>query len=274
MAAVWVSDPELFGDRGAATSWGYCLAMFTGLVQQIGTVQAIGPLKSGSGKGGVKVGGAGQSIRLELDAGSWAYRPAAGDSVSVSGCCLTVVESPTKRRPQLLFDVVQETLDKTSLGRLTRGSKVNLEHAATPTTLMGGHMVQGHVDGVGRIARVQDGEDWRVFVELPKVKGKDKGATRHVSDENLGQYIVPKGSICVDGTSLTVAGLWSGKPEADRKVSTNPRMSRGFWVALIPTTLAKTTLAELSVGDPVNLEVDIISKTCVFWLRQYAGAQR
>jgi riboflavin synthase len=125
--------------------------------------------------------------------------------------------------------VVRETLDKTRLGSLRVGDRVNLEHAATASTLMGGHIVQGHVDGVGRVAKVQDGEDWRVWVEVGK---------------GMREFLVSKGSVCVEGVSLTVAGL----------------TKRGFWVALIPTTLAQTTLGELDAGDAVNVEVDVIAK--------------
>jgi riboflavin synthase len=164
------------------------------------------------------------------------------------------------------------------------GEAVNLEHAATPSTLLGGHLVQGHVDGVGRVARVRRGDDWRVWIALPR--GDDP---RHVSGADLAACVVPKGSICVDGVSLTVAGVWAGSPgaaEAERRGGRGlTRMGtdrgtkgdggageRGFEVALIPTTLELTTLAGLSVGDPVNLEVDVIAKTVVGWMRLFGGA--
>lgn len=197
--------------------------MFTGLVQAVGTVSLAAARPKG--------------VRLRVDVGSWGYgrKAAAGDSVSVAGVCLTLVEKPKKAA--FLFDVVQETLDKTRLGSLAEGERVNLEHAATASTLMGGHIVQGHVDGVGRVAKVQDGEDWRVWIDLPKGKiGRE-----------MSSALVSKGSVCVEGVSLTVAGL----------------TSRGFWVALIPTTLAATTLAALAVGDAVNLEMDVMAKLAV-----------
>jgi riboflavin synthase len=194
--------------------------MFTGLVQAVGRVSMVVARPKG--------------VRLGVDVGGWGYgkKAAAGDSVCVAGVCLTLVERP--RRGVFLFDVVQETLDKTRLGSLVVGDRVNLEHAATASTLMGGHIVQGHVDGVGRVAKVQDGDDWRVWIDLPKgAMGRDMAAA-----------LVSKGSVCVEGVSLTVAGL----------------TAKGFWVALIPTTLAVTTLAALEAGDAVNLEMDLIAK--------------
>jgi riboflavin synthase len=202
--------------------------MFTGLVQAVGRVSGVRTRPKG--------------VRLQVDVGSWGYgrkaRP--GDSVSVAGVCLTIVGAPKGRVFE--FDVVQETLDKTRLGSLQVGDRVNLEHAATASTLMGGHLVQGHVDGVGRVVKVQDGEDWRVWVDLPTgAPGREMAAA-----------LVSKGSVCVEGVSLTVAGL----------------TRRGFWVALIPTTLAVTTLAELEVGDGVNLEMDLIAKMVALQLKK------
>ncbi len=192
--------------------------MFTGLVQAVGRVCEVVVRPQG--------------MRLGVDVGSWGYgrKAKAGDSVSVAGVCLTVVGKPV--RGVFLFDVVLETLDKTRLGSLRVGERVNLEHAATASTLMGGHIVQGHVDGVGRVAKVQTdggGEDWRVWVEVGK---------------GMREYLVSKGSVCVEGVSLTIAGV----------------TVKGFWIALIPTTLAVTTLAELAKGDSVNVEVDVVAK--------------
>jgi riboflavin synthase len=175
----------------------------------------------------------GKSLRLTIDPGGWSYARKAriGDSVSVAGVCLTLVKPSrnAKSSRPMEFDLVPETLDKTTLGSLTPGDPVNLEHAATATTLFGGHIVQGHVDGVGRISRVQRGDDWRIWIDLPK--------PIHI-------WMVSKGSITVDGVSLTIAGL----------------TRRGLWVALIPETLAKTTLTELAVGDKVNIEADVVAK--------------
>ncbi len=202
--------------------------MFTGLVQAVGRVSLVATRPQG--------------VRLGVDVGSWGYKrtAAAGDSVSIAGVCLTLVEKP--RKGVFLFDVVQETLDKTRLGWLAVGDRVNLEHAATASTLMGGHIVQGHIDGVGRVAKVQTGDDWRVWIDLPRGKpGRDMAAA-----------LVSKGSVCVEGVSLTVAGL----------------TKRGFWVALIPTTLAVTTLAGLKVQDVVNLEMDIIAKMVAAQLKK------
>ena len=206
--------------------------MFTGLVQAVGRVARVQPRCKG--------------IRLSIDPRPWAHRPRPGDSISIGGVCLTVAavsrSRKSKNAPVLAFDVIPETLSKTTLGVLAPGSRVNLEHAATPETLLGGHIVQGHVDGIGSVAKVQRGDDWRVWINVP-TKGQ----------ANLAQYVVPKGSICIDGVSLTVADL----------------SPTGFQVALIPTTLEKTTLADLHPGDNVNIEADIMAKTVVFWLKNF-----
>jgi len=202
--------------------------MFTGLVQAVGEVRGIEKRANGA--------------RLAIDAGKWAYARSArvGDSVSVAGVCLTIVRvaggrtdrskpRSVARRSGFEFDVVRETLDKTRLGALRAGDRVNLEHAATMGALLGGHLVQGHVDGVGRVLKVRRGGDWRVWIGAPR---------------GLEGYLVSKGSVCVEGVSLTVAGV----------------TGREFSVALIPETLAKTTLGELREGDAVNLEMDVIAK--------------
>lgn len=219
--------------------------MFTGLIQALGRVEQVEPSPRG--------------VRLRIDPRGWAHHPGAGDSISVSGCCLTVAPwagpaggpgarpdggagAPPGGRAAgdgrgLAFDVVPETLSKTTLGSLRPGTGVNLEHAVRADTLMGGHFVQGHVDGVGRVVKVQDDPaDWRVEIEAP---------------HEMSDWIVPKGSICVEGVSLTIAGVGA----------------RGrFGVALIPVTLERTTLGTLRVGDGVNLEGDIIAKTVVHYL--------
>src|SRR5690606_7999779 len=150
-----------------------------------------------------------------------------GDSVAVNGVCLTVVEVDGD---ELTFDVMAETVQRSSLGSLRPGDPVNLERAVTVASRLGGHIVQGHVDGVGTVVSSVPGDAWTdVRIELPA---------------ELSRYVVPKGSICVDGISLTVVSV-----DAD-----------SFTVSLIPTTLARTTLGVKGPGAIVNLEVDVIAK--------------
>lgn len=192
--------------------------MFTGLVQAVGRVSAI----ERTGRGPMA------PVRLRIDPGSWGHRPALGDSICVSGVCLTVAGRGGKGRT-LDFDVIPETLARTKLGGLRVGDGVNLEHAVTAATLMGGHFVQGHVDSVGRVASVSRGGDWRVRVRV---------------GPELRAFMIPKGSVCVDGVSLTIAALYAD----------------AFEVALIPTTLELTTLVDLRPGDDVNIEADMLVK--------------
>ncbi len=222
--------------------------MFTGIIEQLGRVQASTPTPTG--------------LRLAIDPQGWTYRAKVGDSVAVNGCCLTVAAEPGGEGGLLVFDVIPETLGKTTIGAWTIGTKVNLEHAATPTTLLGGHVVQGHVDGVGEVLQIaQDhgsgvegvGGDWRVRLTLPM---------------NLWVYVVPKGSIALDGVSLTVAELHPGDaPLTDEQRTGRAAISRWLEVALIPTTLAKTTLGDLRVGSRVNVECDVMGKTIVRYMR-------
>ncbi|HEX7082737.1 MAG TPA: riboflavin synthase [Gaiellaceae bacterium] len=187
--------------------------MFTGLVREVGTVAAV------------RDGGGG--IRLEIDAPATSAAAAIGDSVAIDGVCLTVVETADGR---LAFDAVPETLSRTALRRLGPGARVNLEPALRAGEPMGGHVVQGHVDGVGTVRSVEpEGDGRRVWVDAP---------------DGVLRYAVEKGSIAMQGTSLTVAGLDDA----------------GFAVALIPHTLAATTLGELEPGAPVNLEADVLAK--------------
>jgi riboflavin synthase len=197
--------------------------MFTGIVQHVGRITAAQPTAAG--------------VRLTLDPCGWSHRPARGDSIAVSGTCLTVVQVEAGAWS---FDVIPQTLARTTLGSmgsasgdaaLQPGRSVNLEHAVLASTPMGGHIVQGHVDGVGRVAAISTTGEWRVRIEPPA---------------DAASSIVAQGSITVDGVSLTVAGA-----AAD-----------GSWfeVALIPETLARTTLASLAVGDAVNIEVDHLAK--------------
>lgn len=227
-------------------------AVFTGLVQALGVVRARERRAGG--------------VRLSIQPQGWDHIPDEGDSISVSGCCLTVARSVDPDRPIFTFDLVRETLNKTRLGRLAVGDRVNLEHAATAATLLGGHVVQGHVDGLGAVVKVQKGGDWRIQIAVPRPGSKAWPTDPSAGD--LMQYIVPKGSICVDGTSLTVAALWEQPSRAGRMAG-----QRGFEVALIPATLAKTTLKSLRSGDAVNLEVDCLAKTVVHWLRNYGNPE-
>jgi riboflavin synthase len=201
--------------------------MFTGIVETKGIVAASEVRPFGR--------------RLVIDRGAWQPRSGKvghGDSIAVSGVCLTVA---SVEGGHLHFDVITETLNKTSLGHLRVGSGVNLESSLTASTPMGGHFVQGHVDGLGQVTAVQDRtEDWRIRIEVPA---------------DLIDYVVSKGSIAIDGVSMTVAAV-SAAPE------------RWFEVAVIPTTLQITTLGERKPGDPINLETDIVSKTIVGWMRR------
>ena len=192
--------------------------MFTGIVEELGTVVGIEDL--------------GDAVRITIEAAAVLEGTSPGDSISVNGCCLTVVtlQDDAGERGWWTADVMLETLDKTSLRGATPGDPVNLERAVTLETRLGGHVVQGHVDGVGTIVRRTPSEHWEVLeVSLPN---------------GLGRYLVDKGSITVDGVSLTVV-------EAGRD---------SFTVSLIPETLGRTTLGRRGVGDPVNLEADVLAK--------------
>ena len=187
--------------------------MFTGIVEELGEVVAVEPLQDASRL----------TVRGPLvtsDAGH-------GDSISVNGVCLTVVSN---EGGAFTADVMAETLRRSSLGDVTVGSPVNLERAVRVSDRLGGHVVQGHVDGTGRIEQVTPDEHWTVVrVGLP---------------EGLRRYVVEKGSITVDGVSLTVSAVQDDWVE----------------VSLIPTTLSLTTLGAKGVGDAVNLEVDVMAK--------------
>jgi riboflavin synthase len=201
--------------------------MFTGLVQAIGAVASIDPGPAGG-------------LRLVVDPGAWPHRPLVGESIAVSGCCLTVAEDPAGTQGRLAFDAVPETLAKTTLGALRPGSRVNLERSLRADDLMGGHTVQGHVEGVGEVLAVQPRPDYRLRIRPPA---------------DLMPCIIPKGSIAIDGVSLTIAA-------ADPHEGT-------FEVALIPTTLELTTLGDLRPGARVNLETDIQARTLLHLLRNY-----
>ena len=187
--------------------------MFTGIVRERGRVASVD--------------GDGDGIRIRLEAPLTAGEAAIGDSVSLNGCCLTVVEAANGT---LAFDAVPETLSRSSLDGLEAGAELNVEPALRAGDPLGGHYIQGHVDGVGRVRSVEpEGEGRRVWLDAPP---------------EVLRYCVEKGSIAVDGVSLTIADLDDA----------------GFAVALIPHTLAATTLGTLVTGAHVNLEADVLAK--------------
>lgn len=201
--------------------------MFTGLVQAIGTVRSVAGSADRSAAAGLG------TVRLEIDTGGWGHQPAPGDSIAVSGCCLTVAAIGDGGRT-LGFDCIPESMRKTALGRLAAGSTVNLEHAALPTTLLGGHLVQGHVDATGEVVAIDRDGEWRVRVSVPA---------------SFAPWLVEQGSVAVDGVSLTLASI-------------SPAGASTCWfeVCLIPVTLEKTTLGRLATGDRVNVEADCLAK--------------
>ncbi|EFQ83907.1 riboflavin synthase, alpha subunit [Aeromicrobium marinum DSM 15272] len=197
--------------------------MFTGLVEEKGVVTAVERL--------------GDSVRLTVRGPVVTADAAHGDSIAVNGCCLTVASRPEAPEPSTFSaDVMAESLDRTSLGALTVGSEVNLERAMAAGDRLGGHLVQGHVDGTGRLVDRTASENWEVL--------------RFTVPAALARYLVSKGSITVEGVSLTVVEVVDDDPE------------HGCWfsVSLIPTTIADTTLGTLTPGSPVNLEVDVLAK--------------
>ncbi|MEV8018519.1 riboflavin synthase [Streptomyces sp. NPDC086554] len=187
--------------------------MFTGIVEELGEITAVEKLADAS--------------RFRLRGPVVTEGAKHGDSIAVNGVCLTVVEH---EGDEFTADVMAETLDRSSLGALAVGSRVNLERPTAVGDRLGGHIVQGHVDGTGEIVERKPSENWEIVkVSLPA---------------GLARYVVEKGSITVDGVSLTV-------------VDAGPDY---FTISLIPTTLALTTLGIKQPGDPVNLEVDVIAK--------------
>ena len=198
--------------------------MFTGIVEELGTVEAV--LDQGD------------AVRLTVRAATVLEDARLGDSIAVNGCCLTVA---TLGEGTFTADVMQETLDKTSLRGVAAGDRVNLERAATLQTRLGGHLVQGHVDGTGEVLSRTPSEHWEVVaVSLPAP---------------LAPFLVDKGSITVDGVSLTVVEAHDDH----------------FSVSLIPETLARTTLGSRAPGERVNLEVDVIAKHVEKLVRAYTG---
>ena len=189
--------------------------MFTGLIQAVGQVAAIERQES--------------SARLEISSKEIAAQIAQGDSVSINGTCLTVVSFDESK---FAVDVMVQTLNLTSTGSLEVGSAVNLELATRTADRLGGHIVQGHVDGVAEVVAISTDSQWtRMDLSIPK---------------DLMKYVVAQGSICVEGVSLTVGEL------------NDPADQITVW--LIPETLAKTNLSHKQVGDPLNIEVDVLAK--------------
>lgn len=187
--------------------------MFTGLVQELGTVAAMEPHAD--------------ALRLSIRAPRTVAAAELGDSIAINGVCLTVADLSGE---VFCADVMQESLDRTALGRLSMGFPVNVEPALLPTTRLGGHIMQGHVDGTAMLLTRTSSENWDVL--------------RFSLPADLARYVVEKGSIAVSGTSLTVSAVGSD----------------WFEVSLIPTTLRETIHGTLPEGGEVNLEVDVLAK--------------
>jgi riboflavin synthase len=202
--------------------------VFTGIVEALGRVRALRPQ--------------GAKLELVVEAPELAAGARVGDSIAVNGACLTVTAAG---EGALHFDAVQETLDRTSLGQLVAGRTVNLERALRADGRLDGHVVQGHVDGVGRVRELRRaGDDVRLFVDC---------------EPAFAELLVEKGSVAIEGVSLTVVGVEAA----------------GFDVALVPHTLAVTTLGALEPGAAVNLEADVLGKYVLRYLgRILPGAVR
>jgi riboflavin synthase len=187
--------------------------MFTGIVEAVGSVSGLVPR--------------GALVRIAVEAPAVREGVRVGDSIAVNGVCLTVAELTSRG---FAFDAVKETLERSALGDLVAGGRVNLERALRADGRLDGHFVQGHVDGTGRVRALERaGDDVRLRVDC---------------GPEVAEYLVPKGSVAIDGVSLTVVGA----------------RDTGFDVALIPHTLASTTLGERRPGDRVNLEADVLGK--------------
>lgn len=187
--------------------------MFTGIVEEIGTVSRVERM--------------GDSVRLVIEAKEVVSDAKLGCSIAVNGVCLTVTDFNDF---SFSADVMQESLDRTSLGALTPGSRVNLERALSVSARLGGHIMQGHVDGTAELISRTPSQNWDVL--------------RFRLDSRLSRYVVEKGSIALNGTSLTVSSVGEDH----------------FEVSLIPTTLRETTHGELELGQKVNVEVDVLAK--------------
>jgi riboflavin synthase len=201
--------------------------MFTGIIEELGTVAAVEQHID--------------AIRLSVRGAVVLEGTRVGDSIAVNGCCLTVTS--TDSVGIWTADVMKESLDRTVLGGLRPGDPVNLERAATIASRLGGHLVQGHVDGVGTVVKRSPSERWEVIeIGLPP---------------SLTRYVVEKGSIAVDGVSLTVM---STHLRSGTGLASSPDGDHSFAVSLIPETLSRTTLGTRAPGERVNLEVDVLAK--------------
>ncbi|WP_292788919.1 MULTISPECIES: riboflavin synthase [unclassified Microbacterium] len=205
--------------------------MFTGIIEEIGEITAIAE--------------AGDGWRLTVRAPKAAADAVHGESIAVSGVCLTVVGSTAETFDA---DVMKQTLDVAALGTATVGTRVNIEKAMPVGARLGGHIVQGHVDGTGVVLEVRPGAQWSVLrISLP---------------DDLAPLVVDKGSISVDGTSLTVSAVSPATPSTGSGTPDGSGSRGGHWfeVSLIPETLAATTLGTRAIGDRVNLETDILAR--------------
>ena len=197
--------------------------MFTGIIETTGHVLTASPVPGGR--------------KLSVDCGIVAGDAQLGASIAVNGVCLTV---SAIQGTHLSFDVITETLDRTNLGALAPGARVNLERSLQPTGRIDGHFVQGHIDGTATVTRrVASASEWVLWLR---------------PDANIRPYIIPKGSVAIDGISLTIAAV-----EGDE-----------FSVAIIPTTLKLTNFESRQIGDRVNIESDIIARTIVHQLQKIA----
>lgn len=198
--------------------------MFTGLIEEVGNVTAVGASKNGN--------------QLKIAAPRIAKKTRRGDSLAVNGCCLTL---SSHRGDELIFDLLEETIARTNLKNLQQKQPVNLERAVAATERFGGHFVQGHIDCVSPVIAYQkSGVDFRLEIELPKA---------------FVHYVVCKGSITVNGISLTVAEI----------------LPKSFVVWIIPYTKTHTNLDRAQAGDPMNLEFDILAKYVERMLSSYGG---
>jgi riboflavin synthase len=203
--------------------------VFTGIITELGKTTELNRLAD--------------SATLTIHAPAVATATAPGSSVAVNGVCLTITETEGS---QFTADVMGETLARSTLGGLASGAPVNLEQAASVGGRLDGHIVQGHVDGTGVITESRPADRWHVLrIAIPA---------------RLSRYVAEKGSVAVDGVSLTVSGVSDPDPEAVRGTGGTGGTGDWFEVSLIPETLARTTLGGVAVGDKVNIEVDVIAK--------------
>lgn len=194
--------------------------MFTGIIQHVARIESMTQTPNG--------------VRIVVDPMGWGHEPRPGDSIANNGCCLTLVDPIEDHGGLFTFDAIPETLDKTTLGSWEPGHRVNLERALRMGDTLDGHQVQGHVDGKGNVLGIFTDDGWRVRIGL---------------DADLMRYMIPKGSVCLDGVSLTIAALDTNEGWIE--------------VALIPETLDRTNLRDREVGDGINVECDVLVKTIV-----------